>query len=126
VTDESGTVVGEDEQRDRPLRRFRERLRAGGRRGGGTVSSTPTAACEHLAAVQELPVPEDTSCQLHGPDDGPVVHHRMCLSCGITACCDSSPAQHMTAHFHAEGHPVMRSVEPGESWRWCYVDEVLD
>jgi CPA1 family monovalent cation:H+ antiporter len=22
-------------------------------------------------------------------------------------------------------HPVMRSFEPGESWRWCFVDEQL-
>ncbi len=22
-------------------------------------------------------------------------------------------------------HPIIRSFEPGEYWRWCYVDEVL-
>ncbi|MEU4806764.1 UBP-type zinc finger domain-containing protein [Actinosynnema sp. NPDC023587] len=49
-------------------------------------------------------------------------HLRMCLTCGHVACCDSSPRRHATAHFHAEGHPVMRSFEPGEDWRWCYVD----
>jgi hypothetical protein len=21
-------------------------------------------------------------------------------------------------------HPIMQSVEPGENWRWCYVDEM--
>ena len=30
------------------------------------------------------------------------------------------PARH--AHFKETGHPVMRSFEPGETWRWCFVD----
>ena len=49
-------------------------------------------------------------------------HLRICLSCGHVACCDSSPRRHASAHFHADAHPVMRSFEPGEDWRWCYVD----
>ncbi|MEU1995636.1 Na+/H+ antiporter [Nocardia gamkensis] len=53
------------------------------------------------------------------------VHLRMCLSCGHVACCDSSPGNHASKHHGTSGHPVMRSVEPGEAWRWCYVDELL-
>ncbi|MBF6467437.1 Na+/H+ antiporter [Nocardia beijingensis] len=53
------------------------------------------------------------------------VHLRMCLACGHVACCDSSPGNHATKHHGASGHPVMRSVEPGEAWRWCFVDELL-
>ena len=53
------------------------------------------------------------------------VHLRLCLACGLVACCDSSPRRHMSAHHAAEGHPVMRSFEPGESWRWCFDDEML-
>jgi hypothetical protein len=53
------------------------------------------------------------------------VHLRLCLTCGLVACCDSSPGRHMSLHHEAEGHPVMRSFEPGESWRWCYEDEQL-
>ncbi len=49
----------------------------------------------------------------------------MCLTCGSVGCCDSSVKRHADAHFLETGHPVMRSVEPGEAWRWCYVDEVL-
>jgi tellurite resistance protein TerC len=52
------------------------------------------------------------------------VNLRMCLKCGNVGCCDSSKNRHATAHFHATGHPVMRSIEPGESWKWCYVDRV--
>jgi uncharacterized UBP type Zn finger protein len=46
----------------------------------------------------------------------------MCLTCGYIGCCDSSPHQHAGEHFRATGHPVMRSAEPGENWRWCYID----
>ncbi|MFB9566164.1 UBP-type zinc finger domain-containing protein [Saccharopolyspora hordei] len=52
-------------------------------------------------------------------------HLRICTACGHVGCCDSSPHQHATAHFHATSHPVVRSFEPGESWTWCYVDEKL-
>lgn len=50
-------------------------------------------------------------------------HLRLCLSCGHVACCDSSPHRHATAHAAARAHPVVRSFEPGETWRWCYADE---
>ncbi|NUP28961.1 MAG: sodium:proton antiporter, partial [Nocardia sp.] len=53
------------------------------------------------------------------------VHLRMCLTCGNIGCCDSSPGNHAAGHYSSSGHPVMRSVEPGEAWRWCYVDELL-
>jgi CPA1 family monovalent cation:H+ antiporter len=53
------------------------------------------------------------------------VHLRVCLSCGHVGCCDSSVGKHATRHFHETDHPVMRSIEPGEAWRWCYVDEHL-
>ncbi|MGO4256483.1 Na+/H+ antiporter [Marmoricola sp. RAF53] len=52
------------------------------------------------------------------------VHLRLCLVCGKVACCDSSPRRHATAHFHETNHPVMRSAEPGETWRWCFVHEL--
>lgn len=48
---------------------------------------------------------------------------RMCESCGRVGCCDSSPGKHARGHFHATRHPIIRSVEPGEDWEWCYVDE---
>jgi len=52
------------------------------------------------------------------------VHLRLCLSCGNVGCCDSSKNKHATKHFHKTNHPLMRSIEPGESWVWCYVDEM--
>lgn len=52
------------------------------------------------------------------------VHLRMCLSCGHVGCCDSSKNKHATRHFHATKHPLIRSIEPGEDWLWCYVDDM--
>jgi uncharacterized UBP type Zn finger protein len=49
---------------------------------------------------------------------------RMCLSCGHVGCCDSSKNKHATKHFHRTKHAIMQSAEPGEDWRWCYVDEM--
>jgi uncharacterized UBP type Zn finger protein len=48
----------------------------------------------------------------------------MCQTCGHVGCCDSSPARHATAHFHAAGHPVIRSFEPREGWFYCYADDL--
>jgi len=53
------------------------------------------------------------------------VHLRLCLECGYVGCCDSSVNKHATKHFHSSGHPLVRSLERGESWVWCFVDEVM-
>lgn len=47
----------------------------------------------------------------------------MCLTCGHVGCCDSSKNKHATKHFKETGHPVMKSVTPGEEFTWCYVDQ---
>jgi len=52
------------------------------------------------------------------------VHLRLCLSCGHVGCCDSSKNKHATKHFKSSNHPLIRSIEPGESWVWCYVDQM--
>ena len=50
---------------------------------------------------------------------------RMCLTCGHVGCCDSSKNKHATKHFNDTNHAVMQSAEPGENWKWCYVDEMM-
>ncbi|WTZ52717.1 Na+/H+ antiporter [Nocardia sp. NBC_01388] len=96
-----------------------------------TDSGDPLAApiaggCEHLRDAPCVRVPDHPDACSECLDEGLVwVHLRMCLGCGHIACCDSSPGNHATKHFNNTGHPVMRSVEPGESWRWCYLDELL-
>jgi len=51
---------------------------------------------------------------------------RLCLSCGHVGCCDSSKNKHGTKHFNSTNHPVIESFEPGENWKWCFVDEILE
>ena len=53
------------------------------------------------------------------------VHLRVCLTCGHVGCCDSSPGRHATKHFQRTVHPVIASLEPGEDWAWCYIDETM-
>ena len=52
------------------------------------------------------------------------VHLRLCLTCGHVGCCDQSKNKHATKHFKHVGHPLIRSIEPGERWMWCYVDQM--
>ncbi len=84
------------------------------------------SSCAHLeaAGTPEPDSPEGCGdCLANGWHDW--VHLRLCLECGHVACCDSSPRRHAAAHFRSTGHPVVRSFQPGEDWRWCYIDEVL-
>jgi CPA1 family monovalent cation:H+ antiporter len=85
------------------------------------------APCDHLAeAASQHPVPNTPQgCEECLAIGQRWVHLRLCMECGHVGCCDSSIGKHATAHFHAIGHPVMRSLEPGEAWRWCFVDEVV-
>ncbi|SCL24274.1 ubiquitin-hydrolase Zn-finger-containing protein [Micromonospora rhizosphaerae] len=83
-------------------------------------------SCQHLteAGTAEPQTTEECpDCVAVGNADW--VHLRCCLTCGHVGCCDSSPLQHATKHFEATGHPVMRSIQPGEAWRWCFVDEEI-
>jgi len=80
--------------------------------------------CSHLDSIQLLeptgPVKGCEECLAIG---GTWLHLRMCQSCGRIGCCDSSPNRHASRHAHGSGHPIFRSVEPGEDWSWCVVDE---
>jgi CPA1 family monovalent cation:H+ antiporter len=83
-------------------------------------------ACEHLAASETPKAPTNAEgCPTCLAEGLTWVHLRSCAECGNVGCCDSSVGKHAEAHFHDSGHPVMRSIEPGEAWLWCYVDEVL-
>jgi hypothetical protein len=84
--------------------------------------------CEHVADLPTADVAAVTpdgcqDCLALGEHNW--VHLRICLACGHIGCCDSSPRKHASAHFDAAAHPVMRSFEPGETWRWCYVDQLV-
>jgi monovalent cation/hydrogen antiporter len=91
---------------------------------GELIPASPTT-CRHLAAAAELPGPPGDVCEECALLGWEWVHLRQCLTCGHAGCCDSSRGRHADAHFHHTHHPVMRSAEPGEAWRWCYVDRVV-
>jgi Zn-finger in ubiquitin-hydrolases and other protein len=81
--------------------------------------------CTHLdqVAVRQLPASVD-GCEDCLREGSKWLHLRICLTCGHVGCCDDSPNRHATAHHHATSHAIIRSIEPGEDWSWCYVDEV--
>jgi CPA1 family monovalent cation:H+ antiporter len=93
--------------------------------GGGEGLSQPGGVCDHLTAAMPSPVPDGPSCDGCEREGTTPVHLRMCLACGNVGCCDSSAGRHASRHFKETGHPVVRSIEPGEEWRWCYVDDLL-
>ena len=84
------------------------------------------AICSHLDQIEQTELPEEIAgCEECLKTGSGWVHLRMCQSCGKIGCCDSSPNRHASRHAREEGHAIARSVEPGENWSWCYVDEVM-
>ncbi|MBO1755656.1 Na+/H+ antiporter [Allobranchiibius sp. CTAmp26] len=85
-----------------------------------------TFECDHLEAAPVAVDPQTPEgCPDCAREGTQPVHLRLCLNCGNVGCCDSSVGSHADRHFRNSGHPVMRSFEPGEGWRWCYVDKRL-
>jgi uncharacterized UBP type Zn finger protein len=82
------------------------------------------AECTHLDQISDVEPQTPNGCGECRKVGDRWVHLRLCLSCGEVNCCDSSPNKHATKHFHASGHPLIQSFQPGENWIWCYVDEV--
>ena len=83
------------------------------------------ARCSHVTQIRAVEPRPPEGCAECLQNGGRWVHLRMCLTCGHIGCCDSSPGKHATKHFHATGHPMVRSYEPGEDWAWCYVDQLF-
>jgi uncharacterized UBP type Zn finger protein len=82
---------------------------------GSTVCSHTDQAKAQSYAKRECP-----ECVAKGES---WVHLRICMSCGHVGCCDSSKNKHARGHFNGTGHPVIKSIEPGEDWAWCYLDD---
>jgi uncharacterized UBP type Zn finger protein len=81
-------------------------------------------SCKHLQEAHETKA-NSKGCEECLKMGDTWVHLRLCLSCGHVGCCDSSKNKHATKHYHSTKHPVIRSFEPGEAWRYCYVDELF-
>ncbi|MGN6605688.1 MAG: Na+/H+ antiporter [Jatrophihabitans sp.] len=91
-----------------------------------TTDSVRAGDCKHLRDSPRVAVARTPDgCEECLRDGTRWVHLRLCLACGHVGCCDSSVGKHATGHFHETDHPVMRSIEPGEAWRWCFPDQLL-
>ena len=84
----------------------------------------PQRSCAHLDQIRHVE-PSAAGCEDCLKIGDRWVHLRMCLVCGHVGCCDSSKNKHATKHFHATNHPIVRSAEPDEQWRWCYIDQLF-
>ena len=83
-----------------------------------------TAPCSHLDQITDVAPRTPEGCEECLQSGDTWVHLRLCKTCGHVGCCDNSRNRHATKHFHATEHPIIQSMERGEDWIWCYVDEV--
>jgi uncharacterized UBP type Zn finger protein len=83
-------------------------------------------ACTHLDRIEVKPpsAGDVEGCEECLKTGGQWVHLRVCLTCGKVGCCDSSPNRHASRHAAETAHPIVSSVEPGETWSWCYEDQI--
>lgn len=79
--------------------------------------------CTHRSEIREM-TPSAQGCEDCLKTGDRWVHLRICKTCGHVGCCDDSKNKHAKKHYQATGHPIVQSFEPGESWMWCFVDEV--
>jgi uncharacterized UBP type Zn finger protein len=93
------------------------------RKAGSTVSCPHTASFDRPSWTEPTPDSTEGCYDCLANNEHVWAHLRKCLSCGHVACCDSSPHRHAALHAKEADHPVMRSFEPGEVWRWCYPDD---
>jgi CPA2 family monovalent cation:H+ antiporter-2 len=112
------------------IRHDQDDLRSVG--GPGTAYGEPVALgetarrsdrCSHTGQAREV-IPSAPGCEdcLRMGKRG-WVHLRICMTCGHVGCCNQSPGDHAAKHHRSTGHPIIKSIEPGESWAWCYEDQ---
>jgi monovalent cation:H+ antiporter-2, CPA2 family len=80
------------------------------------------ATCKHLSEIREV-APKTAGCEECLKTGDEWVHLRLCMSCGHVGCCDTSKNKHATAHFRKTDHAIIKSLEPGEEWGYCYPDD---
>ncbi len=81
------------------------------------------AVCEHAYLIREV-APSSDGCDACRAGGDTWVHLRMCMTCGLVGCCDSSKNKHARRHANETEHAIARSIEPGEDWMWCFRDEI--
>lgn len=82
-------------------------------------------SCEHFESLRTVVVPTSNVCDRCVASDDVWVHLRSCLQCGVVGCCDNSVNRHARRHWEESGHGLIRSIEPGEAWRYCFPDHYV-
>ncbi|MGQ0640822.1 MAG: UBP-type zinc finger domain-containing protein [Gemmatimonadaceae bacterium] len=83
-----------------------------------------TTLCAHVSQIRDV-APRTDGCEECLALGWDWVHLRRCLTCGHVGCCDNSRGKHATKHYLRTQHPIIRSLQPGEDWAWCYVDDLF-
>jgi CPA2 family monovalent cation:H+ antiporter-2 len=88
------------------------------------LKTDPAASlsCAHLKMARAV-MPSARGCEECLQLGDTWVHLRICMTCGHVGCCDSSKNKHASKHYPATDHPIIKSLEQGEDWAWCYADE---
>ena len=81
--------------------------------------------CEHFESLETIADPVGNVCTQCIDMGDTWVHLRSCLGCGMVGCCDNSKNTHARKHWQNHEHPLIQTIEPGESWRYCFPDDVL-
>ena len=80
--------------------------------------------CPHLSMIRPVVARTPQGCEECLRTGSRWVHLRLCLTCGYVGCCDQSKNKHARKHWRGSGHPIIQSLERGEDWRWCFIDEI--
>ena len=80
-------------------------------------------ACAHITGLKDVKRPREHVCEACVKIGGRWAHLRVCQTCGVTLCCDSSPNKHASKHAAESHHPVIASAEPDERWLYCFPDD---
>jgi uncharacterized UBP type Zn finger protein len=81
--------------------------------------------CSHLDQANDDMKGNTKGCEECEKIGSDWVHLRLCLSCGHVGCCDSSVNKHGTKHYQETRHPIIKSYELGENWKWCSEDKIF-
>lgn len=81
--------------------------------------------CSHFESLSAPAPPGSDVCDRCVEVGDTWVHLRSCLICGIVGCCDNSKNRHARKHWEQDHHALIRSIEPGETWQFCFPDELL-
>jgi uncharacterized UBP type Zn finger protein len=84
------------------------------------------ATCTHIENSSDIKANTPEGCEECLLRGDKWFHLRLCLKCGHVGCCDQSKNKHATKHFHETKHPVIKSLQPGENWKYCYIDDLVE